>query len=81
MKDTNLLREIESLPPDARKLVTDFISFLKVRFADAPRAGNKPQATLTDEPFIGMWRDRKDMQDSTAWVRELRQRQQRRPSR
>ena len=72
MKETNILREIESLPPDARKLVTDFIAFLKVRFADAPRAGNKPQATLTDEPFIGMWRDREDMRDGASWVRNLR---------
>jgi hypothetical protein len=34
--------------------------------------------TLTDwsnEPFIGMWRTRKDMQDSAAWVQNLRQRE------
>ncbi|MEM7534592.1 MAG: hypothetical protein AAF639_20595 [Chloroflexota bacterium] len=28
---------------------------------------------LRDEPFIGMWRDREEMNDSTAWVREMRQ--------
>ena len=28
---------------------------------------------LTDEPFIGMWRDREDMQDSGAWVRRVRE--------
>ena len=27
---------------------------------------------LADEPFIGMWCDRKDMQDSSAWVRRVR---------
>jgi hypothetical protein len=27
---------------------------------------------LKDEPFIGMWKDRKDMQDSSAWVRSVR---------
>jgi len=28
---------------------------------------------LVDEPFIGMWRDREDMQDSSAWVRRVRE--------
>lgn len=28
---------------------------------------------LTDSAFVGMWRDRPDMQDSTAWVRQQRQ--------
>ena len=27
---------------------------------------------LADEPFFGIWRDREDLQDSTAWVRDLR---------
>jgi hypothetical protein len=25
-----------------------------------------------EEPFVGMWKDRDGMQDSTAWVRKLR---------
>ena len=28
---------------------------------------------LATEEFIGMWRDREDMQDGTAWVRRVRQ--------
>ena len=27
---------------------------------------------LIAEPFIGMWREREDMRDSSAWVRDLR---------
>jgi hypothetical protein len=27
---------------------------------------------LKNEPFIGMWKDRDDMSDSVAWVRDLR---------
>ena len=30
---------------------------------------------LADEPFIGMWRDRADMEDSGAWVRAMRERE------
>lgn len=28
---------------------------------------------LQDEPFIGMWKDREDMEDSSQWVRQIRQ--------
>ncbi|MFH1898439.1 MAG: hypothetical protein ABH886_09440 [Candidatus Desantisbacteria bacterium] len=34
--------------------------------------GQDKQIRLVDEPFIGMWCEREDMQDSTAWVRSLR---------
>lgn len=26
-----------------------------------------------DEPFVGMWKDREDMEDSSQWVRQVRQ--------
>lgn len=32
-------------------------------------------AKLADRPFIGMWRDREDMQDSSTWTRHLRERE------
>jgi len=31
-----------------------------------------PHCRLRDEPAIGMWKERQDMQDSTEWVRNLR---------
>ena len=30
---------------------------------------------LSEELAIGMWKDREDMKDSTAWVRNLRERE------
>ena len=30
---------------------------------------------LRADPAIGMWKDREDMEDSAAWVREVRQRE------
>jgi len=30
---------------------------------------------LASEPFVGMWRNRKDLQDSRAWVRGVRERE------
>jgi len=29
--------------------------------------------SLREDPAVGMWADREDMQDSAAWVRKLRQ--------
>jgi len=53
----------------------DFVAFLKTRYPTT-RTARKPRRTrLADEPFIGMWRGREDMQDSTAWVRNLRRRE------
>jgi len=31
-----------------------------------------PHCRLRDDPAIGMWQDRQDMQDSTEWIRNLR---------
>ncbi len=63
------------LPPEAQKQVVDFIAFLQTRHTPARRRKNGRRIKLTQEPFIGMWRDRKDLQDSTAWVRSLRERE------
>ncbi|WP_204140841.1 type II toxin-antitoxin system ParD family antitoxin [Halomicronema sp. CCY15110] len=30
-------------------------------------------ADLLEDPVVGMWQDREDMPDSTAWVRQVRQ--------
>lgn len=76
--DTELaLHDISALPPVAQKQVIDFIAFLRTRYAQ-PRAREKAKQTklaLADESFIGLWRDRQDMQDSSAWVRNVRQRE------
>lgn len=30
-------------------------------------------SNLQNEPFVGMWKDREDMEDSNQWVRQVRQ--------
>lgn len=73
MGATNLIRDIGSLPPEAQKQVSDFVAFLKTRYPMVKSGRKATRAKLTDEPFIGMWRDREDMQDSSAWVRRVRE--------
>ena len=75
METANIVREIASLSPEAQKQVIDFIAFLKARYPTTQPVRKTRRTKLADEPFIGMWRDREDMQDSTAWVRSLRQRE------
>ncbi len=78
MDIAKIAREMASLSPEAQKQIVDFLAFLKARYPSARAAKKGRQSRLTDEPFIGMWRDREDMQDSTAWVRKQRQWEQRR---
>lgn len=75
MEAANIVREIASLPPEAQRQVMDFVAFLKARYPTTQSTKKTRRTKLADEPFIGMWRDREDMQDSTAWVRSLRQRE------
>ncbi len=75
MAAADIVREIASLPPEAQRQVVDFVAFLKARYP-ASRSSRRPRRTkLGDEPFIGMWYGRQDMQDSTAWVRNVRERE------
>lgn len=72
MTDEEILREINSLPPEAQRQLEDFISFLQERYGSL-QAKTVPTSDLESEAFVGMWRDRKDTRDSSAWVRSVRQ--------
>jgi hypothetical protein len=72
MEATNIAREIAALPPEAQKQILDFMTFLKIRYSRIKSTEKARRTKLAKEPFIGIWRTRQDMQDSTAWVRKLR---------
>ena len=65
-----LWEQFEELEPDAQRQVEALIIRLAMKRFKSSTAG--PETALEDEPFIGMWRDREDMSDSTAWVRQVR---------
>ncbi|MFQ5344169.1 MAG: DUF2281 domain-containing protein [Anaerolineae bacterium] len=75
MKTASIAQEIASLPPEVQRQVIDFVAFLKMRYPTWQTIKRTERTLLADEPFIGMWREREDMQDSTAWVRDLRRRE------
>jgi hypothetical protein len=75
MAQNDIVKEFDNLPPEAQKQVIDFIAFLQTRYRTGDTKKAKQKGKLADEPFIGMWRDREDMRDSGAWVREVRTRE------
>ncbi len=73
METTALVHNIASLAPEAQEQVSDFAAFLKTRYPAVQSGRKAKRIKLADEPFIGMWRDREDMKDSSAWVRRCRE--------
>lgn len=71
MTNEDLIKEIASLPDEARRRIENYISYMKGRYENVTKE-NKPSLKLEDEEFVGMWADRDDMKDSTAWVRKIR---------
>ena len=71
-----LTEEIAALPEPAQKLVADLVASLRQNYATARNDGSIAPTLTSDwmtEPAFGMWRDRPEMQDSAAYVRELRE--------
>ena len=73
MNREKVWEDFAALPLEAQQQVADFIAFLRSRyrqFSPDPKAG---LTDLANEAFIGMWHDRVDMEDSSQWVRDVRQ--------
>ena len=75
MNQEELYREIESLPLQAQREVADFVAFLRARYKPPCPTDKSGHTELLDEPFVGIWRNREDMEDSSKWVRTLRDRE------
>lgn len=70
MTSEEILKQIASLPAEARHEIELLLARLRERYS---KVSNSATATdLETEEFIGMWRDRDEMTDSCAWVRGIR---------
>lgn len=72
MPPQKLFEEYANLPVEAQRQVADFIAFLQKRYTTGQTTKKACQADLRGEPFIGIWRDRQDLSDSSGWVRKTR---------
>ncbi len=75
MSHEEFLDQFNSLPPEAQRQVLDLIALLQTRYDCAQSRQSEESSDIAGELFIGMWRDRDDMEDSTAWVRSSRERE------
>jgi len=66
-------RQLEALPSEAQRQVADFIAFLYARSQRSPLPKHSGKSKLAEDPFVGLWEDREDLRDSTAWIRTVRQ--------
>ena len=71
-------KQFSALPPTSKKLVEELVSALGAGVDESASTSlatlTKPRSKkLSSQPFVGMWRDREEMTDSTAWVRHQRQ--------
>ncbi len=72
MEQNNVLSTFDSLPPEAQRQVVDFIAFLQTRYRPTAKEKTRSKSRLSDEKYIGIWRNREDLRDSSAWVRNNR---------
>jgi hypothetical protein len=67
MNATQLIHEIEQLPSEAQQQIEEFINSIKSRYSITSKK------KLSEEEFVGLWEYKKDIQDSSQWVRNTRQ--------
>ncbi|MFN0084292.1 MAG: hypothetical protein ACKVX9_02785 [Blastocatellia bacterium] len=73
MTTEEMLRAISSLPPEGQRLVERFIASLREKYSRAQQIIQPVIGDLQNDNFIGIWRDRGEIKDSSAWVRSLRE--------
>jgi hypothetical protein len=75
MTHEEFLKEFNSLPPEGQRQVASFIAFLRERYSRSQSGAEAETSNIAQDGFIGMWQDREDMQDSSVWVRGIRERE------
>ncbi len=76
MNPRSILEDFSALPPEAQREAADFIDFLKTRYTtNIDKVKEDLKIPLAKELFIGMWRQREEMEESTQWVTSLRARE------
>ena len=72
MQYENVIKDFKELPEIAKQEVADFITFLKIRYFSQQSERQIQRISLREDPFVGLWKERSDLQDSTNWIRTLR---------
>ena len=73
MEQEKIFNDISNLPPEAQRQVVDFIAFLRTRYKRSDAEKQAKRIDLVNEPFIGIWKDRENMNNSSTWLRNIRE--------
>jgi hypothetical protein len=74
MENKGFYNKFESLPTEAQKQVLELIGLLKIKYQSRNRRNLKSKL-ITNKKFVGIWKDRTEMKDSSKWVKNLRKRE------
>lgn len=66
------LARARTLPIERQQEIADFVDFLLNRYGAAASPMSAPAPLDLSQAFFGMWADREDMTDSTAYIQDLR---------
>ncbi|MBO6536225.1 MAG: DUF2281 domain-containing protein [Balneolaceae bacterium] len=73
MSEKEIIKQLKKLPSEAQREAADFVEFLSEKYLQQPEETDSPKKkSILESSFRGMWKDRKEMQDSTKWIRDLR---------
>ena len=73
MSEKELIKQLRKLPSEAQQEAADFVEFLSKKYLqETDKSELSDKKSILESSFRGMWKNRKDLQDSTKWVRELR---------
>ncbi len=75
MEQEKIFNDISNLPPEAQQQIADFVAFLRARYKRPLKRKQTRRTDLVNESFIGIWKDREDMKDSSVWLRNIRETQ------
>lgn len=73
MDNKGFYNKFESLPLEAQRQVLAFIDFLQNKYEIRSKSKPSKEYKLKDEKFIGLWQERKDLEDSAKWLKKLRE--------
>ncbi len=74
MENEGFYNKFESLPIEAQKQVLAFIDFLQKRYESRNKKARE-RKSITNKKFVGLWENRKDLKDSSLWIRSLRKKE------
>lgn len=72
MEQDVFYNKFELLPIEAKKQVLLFIDLLQKKYSVKNKRNTK---SISEKKFVGIWRNRKDLEDSSSWVRDLRKKE------